>query len=89
MVHHVRDLSSIQRSAIENLLGRALLDEESLTIRPARVLQDAPPAQEQVQVFRQYQGQLDAMAERAREVPEAEMEAALEEALYAVRHPAE
>lgn len=89
MIHHVKDLSSIQRASIENLLGRALLDEESLTIRPARVLQDAPSVPERVQAFRQYQGELDAMAERAREVPEAEMEAALEEALYAVRHPVE
>lgn len=41
MVHHVKDLSPNQRLAIENLLGRALRDEESLTIRPARILKDA------------------------------------------------
>ena len=44
MVHHVKDLSRNQRVAIEieNLFGRALSDEESLTIRPARILKDAP-----------------------------------------------
>jgi hypothetical protein len=42
MVHHVKDLSPNQRVAIENLLGRTLSDEESLTIRPARILKDAP-----------------------------------------------
>jgi hypothetical protein len=42
MVHNVKDLSPDQRLVIEGLLGRALHDEESLTIRPARVLKDAP-----------------------------------------------
>ncbi len=32
-----------QRMAIESLLGRALLDEEALSIRPIPVTKDAPP----------------------------------------------
>jgi hypothetical protein len=46
MVHHVKDLSPNQRVAIESLLGRTLRDEESLTIRPARILKDAPTGDE-------------------------------------------
>jgi hypothetical protein len=46
MVHHVKDLSPNQRAAIESLLGRALRDEESLTIRPARILKDVPAGDE-------------------------------------------
>lgn len=62
MVHHVRDLSHEQRLAIENLLGRGLRDEESLTIRPARILRDAPAGEERVKAFRRYQDHLDRLA---------------------------
>ena len=59
MVHHVKDLSPDQRVAIEDLLGSTLLDEESLTIRTARILKDAPTGAERVTAFRRYQDSLD------------------------------
>ena len=64
MVHNVKDLSADQRLAIESLLGRALRDEESLTIRPARVLKDASSGAERTRLFRQYLDHLDALAGR-------------------------
>jgi cobalamin biosynthesis protein CbiG len=41
-------MSPDQRSAIEHLLGRTLREEESLTIRPARILQEAPVGADRV-----------------------------------------
>ncbi len=89
MIHHVKDMSAMQRIAIENLLGRALMDDESLTIRPARMIKDAPTGAARVEAFRQYQQNLDKLADRVRKVPEPALAAALEEALQSVRHSAE
>ncbi len=89
MVHHVKDLSPNQRVAIENLLGRTLSDEESLTIRPARILKDAPTGDERARAFRRYQDHLDLLADRVKDVPEEDIDAAIDEALHAVRHKAE
>jgi len=89
MVHNVKDLSPDQRLAIESLLGRALHDEESLTIRPARVLKDAPSGAERTRSFRQYLDHLDTLAGRVEDVPEAEIDAAIDDAVQNVRHRAE
>jgi hypothetical protein len=89
MVHNVKDLSVDQRLAIESLLGRALRDEESLTIRPARILKDAPTGGERTRLFARYLDNLDALAERAKDVPEAEIDAAIDEAVDEVRRKAE
>ena len=39
MLHHVKDLSPEQRRAVENLLGRPVAEDESVSIRtfPVRV----------------------------------------------------
>ena len=88
MVHHVRDLSSNQRVAMENLLGRRLSDVESLTIRPARILRDAPTGQERARAFGGFRHSLDTLAERVKDIPEDKIDAAIDEALSAVRHQA-
>ncbi len=88
MVHNVKDLSPDQRLAIESLLGRALRDEESLTIRPTRVLKDSPSGAERIGLFRQYFDHLDALAGRVKDVPEAEIDAAIDEAMQHVRRQA-
>jgi hypothetical protein len=89
MVHNVKDLSPDQRLVIEGLLGRALHDEESLTIRPARVLKDAPTGAERTRLFRTYLDHLDALAGRMKDVPEAEIDAAIDDAVQHVRRQAE
>jgi hypothetical protein len=76
MVHHVKDLSAGQRLAIEHLLGRALGGEESLTIRSARLLNDAPIGEERSDAFSQYLNHLDQLADRVKDVPEEEIDAA-------------
>jgi hypothetical protein len=85
MVHHVKELSSTQRIAIESLLGRALRDNESVTIRPAVVLKDAPRGEERARLAHQYQRHLDELAERVKGVPEEEIDAAIDEAIRHVR----
>jgi hypothetical protein len=85
MVHHVKDLSADQRLAIESLLGRALREEESVTIRPSVVVQEAPTGQERARAFRQYQSSLDELAGRVKDVPEEEIDAAIEEAVGSLR----
>jgi hypothetical protein len=89
MVHRVKDLSTQQRLAIESILGRALRDEESLTIRPARIIQDAPVGEERARLFLRYRDHLDLLAERVKDVPEEEIDAAINEAIHHVRHPSE
>jgi hypothetical protein len=89
MEYHVKDLSAQQRLAIESLLGRALHDEESLTIRPTRVIQDAPTGEERARLFRRYQNHLDQLADRVKDTPEEEIEAAIDEAICQVRRKAE
>jgi hypothetical protein len=89
MIHPVKDLSADQRLAIESLLGRALRDEESVTIRPTRMLSDAPVGEERTRLFRRYQDDLDQLADRVKDVPEDEIDAAIDEALRHARHKAE
>jgi hypothetical protein len=63
-----------------NTSGRALGDEESLTIRPAQVLKDAPIGEERSDAFRRYLTHLDQLADRVKDVPEQEIDAAIDEA---------
>jgi hypothetical protein len=85
----VKNLSADQRIAVESILGRTLRDEESLIIRPARMLKDAPATAERAHWFRRYQDQLDTFAERVKDIPENEIDSAIEEAVEYARHHAE
>ena len=89
MVHHVKELSHDQRSVIENLLRRTLREEESLAIRPARILQEPPTGADRSLAFHRYRENLDLLADRVRDVPEEEIDRALAEALHVIRHRAE
>lgn len=83
---HVKDLSPDQRVAIEGILGRALRDDESLTIRPSNIIKEAPQGTDRTDRARQYLGSLDRIAERVKDVPEDQLDAAIDEALDDVRH---
>lgn len=86
MVHHVKDLSPDQPIALEGLLGRTLRADESLTIRPAVVLKDAPVGEEHLRLARQYLRHLDILAERVKDVPDEELDAVIQEAFTETRH---
>ena len=85
MVHHVKDLSPDQKLAIEGILGRSLREDESLTIRPAKMTKDAPAGEERVRRFGQFTADLDRVAGRVKDVPEDELDAAIDEATRYVR----
>jgi hypothetical protein len=82
----VKDLSTEQRLAIESLLGRALADDESLNLQPARVLSEAPTGDERARAYRLYLDNLDEFARRAEGVPAEELDAIVDEACDHVRH---
>ena len=88
MWHRVKDLSPDQRLAIESLLGRRLADDEGLNIHPSRILKDAPTGDERSRAYQQYLGHLDALAQRAHEVPGDELDAAIDDACDHTRHGA-
>ncbi len=83
---HVKDLSPDQKVAIEGILGRALREDESLTIRPSKVIRDAPQAAERTARFAQYRDSLDRIAGRVKDIPEDELDAAIDAATDHVRH---
>ena len=88
MIHHVKDLSPDQKLAIEGILGRSLREDESLTIRPAKMIKDAPTGEERVRLFGQYTADLDHIDGGVKDVPEDEIDAAIEMASCDVRtHP--
>jgi hypothetical protein len=86
MWHKVKDLSPDQRLAIESLLGRSLADDEGLNIQPSRLLKEAPSGEERSRAYDQYLGHLDALAARAENVPDDEIDAAIDEACDHARH---
>ena len=73
--------------AIESILGRSLREDESLTIRPANVIRDAPTGEERTRRFGRYAADLDRIAEHVKDVPEDEIEAAIDEAVRNAHRP--
>ena len=86
MWHRVKDLSSDQRVAIENLIGRSLHEDEGLNIQPSRLLKEAPVGEERSYAYDRYLGYLDRLAQRAQDVPDGDLEAIIDEACDQVRH---
>lgn len=85
MVHSVKDMSADQRLAVESLLGRQLRDEEKVSIRPIPVTKDAPPLARRHEIseaMREYFARID---EQRKDVPQEEIDAAIDEALKHVR----
>lgn len=85
MIHSVKDMSDDQRLAVESLLGRQLRDEEKVSIRPIPVTKDAPPSSRRFEIseaMRDYFARID---EQRKDVPDEEIEAAIDEALRHAR----
>ncbi|HLJ88168.1 MAG TPA: hypothetical protein VKZ53_15210 [Candidatus Angelobacter sp.] len=88
MLHHVKDLSPEQRRTVENLLGRPLEEDESVSIKSIRAsailppklpMEDRPKA---IEKLRQYFAKVDAQGSP---MSEAEEEAIIHEALRSTR----
>jgi hypothetical protein len=86
MWHKVKDLSPDQRLAIESLLGRRLADDEGLNIQPSRILKEAPEGEERKRAYQRYLSHSDALADRAAQVSDDELDGAIDEACDHVRH---
>ena len=88
MLHHVKDLSPEQRRAVENLLGRSLEEDESVSIKSIRPSAIIPSRlspeeyKEAIEKLRQYFAKVDA---QRKPVSDAEEEAIINEALRSVR----
>lgn len=85
MLHHVRDLTQIERLTLEGLVGRSLSDQESLAIRPVVVVKQEPIGIERDQAFQKYLASLTDLAERVRDIPQSEIDLVIDDALHAVR----
>lgn len=88
MLHHVKDLSPDQKRAIENLLGHAVSEDESVSIKSIRPSAIIPPQlspqerKEALEKLRRYFAKVD--AHRA-PVSEREEEEIINEALRSSR----
>ena len=86
MLHRVKDMSPEQRLAVESLLGRRLAADESLSIYRTRILKEAPVGAEREGAGAKLLETLDKIANRVKDVPDHEVEAAIQEACDHVRH---
>jgi hypothetical protein len=88
MLHHVKDLSPGHRRAVEDLLGRRVADDESVSIKSVRTAAILPPQLspdervEALEKLRQYFAKVDS---QRRPVSEAEEEEIINEALRSTR----
>ena len=88
MVHHVKDLSPDQRQTVENLLGRPVAEDESVSIksiRPSAILPPQLSPEERIEALeklRQYFAKVDA---QRKPVSEAEEDQIINEALRSTR----
>ena len=83
-LHSARRLSPPVRSALEQLLGRTLSDNEAISVR-AYQPHEAPSLEQQQAVadeLRRYFAEID---EKTKDIPENEQEEILDEAIRAVR----
>ncbi len=88
MLHHVKDLSPDQRRAVENLLGRRVSEDESVSIKSLRPSAIIPPqlsAEERkvaLENLRRYFAKVDAQRSPVNEKEEEEI---INEALRSAR----
>ncbi len=82
-----RDLSPNLRNALEMLLGRPLQEEETVSIQ-AYPTHNAPTGQEREEAWKRLLDRIDRTAARVKDVPEAEIDALIDEATEYVRHHA-
>lgn len=83
-LHNVLKLPPPVRSALEQLLGRALRDDETISVRAYEPHEGPTPAEQRAiaDQLRQYFAKLD---EKSKDIPESEQEEILDEAIRSVR----
>ena len=87
-LRRARDLSPDVRDALEALLGRPLEEEETISIQ-AYPTHEAPTGRDRDEAWRRLIERIDKTAARVKDVPEAELDALIDEAdIYVRHHPA-
>ncbi len=82
-----RDLSPNVRNALETLLDRPLQEEETVSIQ-VYPTHNAPMGLEREEAWTRLLDRIDRTAARVKDVPEAELDALIDEAADYVRHHA-
>ena len=79
----VKELSPDIRQAMEGILGRSLREDEAISIN---VYKPAPTGYAREEASRRLQERVDKTAQRVKDIPEEEIDAAIDEAADHVRH---
>ena len=85
MQHRVRDLPSEARHLVEQLLGRPVADEETISVRAVPVVKNAPLLARRREIARQMDDYFARIDKRMVDVDERELDDAIEEAIREVR----
>jgi len=85
MQHRVSDLPSEARHLVEQLLGRPVADEETISVRAVPVVKNAPPLARRREIARQMDDYFARIDQRMEGVDERELDGAIEEAIREVR----
>ena len=85
VLHKASELSPEVRQAVETLLGRPLDPEEHVSVM-AYLPQKAPTGGTRADLARRLEERMNKTAEKLKDVPEAELDALIEEAVDDVRH---
>jgi hypothetical protein len=79
------ELSPRVKSAVEELLGRTVGTDEEISVI-ATPPQQPPPSRDRATIARQLEELLNRRAAKVKDLPEQEVESAIDEALNHVRH---
>ncbi len=88
MLHHVKDLSTEQKLAIEALLGRAVSNEEAVSVKavnPASIIPSTLSAEQRMEAIRQLDRYFAKVDAGRQPVSEEEEEAIVNGAIRSVR----
>ena len=86
-IHKARDLSPELRQAAETLLGQALEEDETVTLRASKgyIIKEAPAGKAREEAFQRLFDSMDKIADRVKDVPEDELNSLIDEALAETR----
>jgi len=85
LLRRANEFTPQERQAVEVLVGRPLRPEESVSL-DVYSCPSIPDEQQREDAGRRLSAFMDRMAERAKDVPEAEIDSAIDEACDYVRH---
>jgi hypothetical protein len=85
-IQKASELPAAARSAIEQLLGRPIAPDEEISVA-AVPPKEIPPSESRAAVARNLEAFLNRRTDKVNGLAEEEIDAAIDEAVHAVRHP--